>query len=374
MGKQAPMSFSVRVTRTTRFYMLNYVLIVATLTSISWVVFVLPVQQLSNRCTISLTLILALNVFQLIVNDSTPKTNYLSPMHEFIISSTFFVVLTALESVAVHIAVRRVNLKSAVIRKFIQRTYNDKRRSKGFVGFMRRLESIRRRNRQNGVVVDGDDDDEEKGENDARRVEQDEEQGGAATTWALNREAGSSGGVKVVNGGQGQGKQGDGAAGGGEEMMMMTTKKKTEEEEEDTMFSSQSDIVNAPGPMASIRKRERPGAAASTASMTVERHASLSSVGSTMYGREHVNDLTSTVDVVSREQSKRDFDHTKKELFHASRASKNVVGAGQLVNGSVTILDWVDSWVAHRADDVSLVMFPLAYTVTMCYIFLAEHK
>ena len=76
------LKFSVRVGRTTRFYMLNYVLIVTTLTGMSWVVFVLPSSQLSNRCTISLTLILALNVFQLIINDSTPKTNYLSPMHE----------------------------------------------------------------------------------------------------------------------------------------------------------------------------------------------------------------------------------------------------------------------------------------------------
>jgi hypothetical protein len=141
------LKFTVRVGRTTRFYMLNYVLIVTTLTAMSWVVFVLPPTQLSNRCTISLTLILALNVFQLIINDSTPKTNYLSPMHEFIISSTFFVVLTALESVAVHVAHRRVALKSAVIRNFMKSTYSDERQSAGFVKWMTKLASIRRRRR-----------------------------------------------------------------------------------------------------------------------------------------------------------------------------------------------------------------------------------
>ena len=83
-------------------------------TAISWVAFLLPPTELSNRCSISLTLILALNVFQLIINESTPKTDYLTPMHEFIITSTFMVVGVALESVLVHIAHRRVSVKGAV--------------------------------------------------------------------------------------------------------------------------------------------------------------------------------------------------------------------------------------------------------------------
>ena len=83
-------------------------------TAISWVTFLLPPTELSNRCSISLTLILALNVFQLIINESTPKTDYLTPMHEFIITSTFMVVGVALESVLVHIAHRRVSVKGAV--------------------------------------------------------------------------------------------------------------------------------------------------------------------------------------------------------------------------------------------------------------------
>ena len=53
-------------------------------------------KDLSPRCSIALTLILAMNVLKLIVNRSSPKTDYLTPMHEFIITSTFFVVIATL--------------------------------------------------------------------------------------------------------------------------------------------------------------------------------------------------------------------------------------------------------------------------------------
>jgi hypothetical protein len=101
----------------------------------SWVTFLLSPTELSNRCSISLTLILALNVFQLLINESTPKTDYLTPMHEFIITSTFMVVCAALESVLVHIAHRRVSMKGAVLRTFgsrrsVVRKFFDKVRSK----------------------------------------------------------------------------------------------------------------------------------------------------------------------------------------------------------------------------------------------------
>jgi hypothetical protein len=44
------MRISVHVERTTRFYMLNYVLMIATLTAISWVVFIMPAQV--EHCTL----------------------------------------------------------------------------------------------------------------------------------------------------------------------------------------------------------------------------------------------------------------------------------------------------------------------------------
>ena len=89
------------VRRTTVFYMINYILVVVLLTSLSWVVFIMDRADLAGRAGKSLTLLLALNVFQLILSELMPKTGYLTPMHEFVIVSTFFTVAAAFESVVV---------------------------------------------------------------------------------------------------------------------------------------------------------------------------------------------------------------------------------------------------------------------------------
>ena len=89
------------VRRTTVFYMINYILVVILLTSLSWLVFLMPRDDLAGRASMSLTLLLALNVFQLILSELMPKTAYLTPMHEFVIVSTFFTVFAAFESVVV---------------------------------------------------------------------------------------------------------------------------------------------------------------------------------------------------------------------------------------------------------------------------------
>ena len=89
------------VRRTTVFYMINYILVVVLLTSLSWVVFIMDRADLAGRAGMSLTLLLALNVFQLILSELMPKTGYLTPMHEFVIVSTFFTVAAAFESVVV---------------------------------------------------------------------------------------------------------------------------------------------------------------------------------------------------------------------------------------------------------------------------------
>jgi len=89
------------VRRTTVFYMINYILVVALLTSLSWVVFMMPRDDLAGRSGLSVSLLIALNVFQLILSELMPKTAYLTPMHEFVIVSTFFTVFAAFESVVV---------------------------------------------------------------------------------------------------------------------------------------------------------------------------------------------------------------------------------------------------------------------------------
>lgn len=107
----------VTVRRTTVFYMLNYIMVVMVLTSLSWITFIIAPSDLNDRCGISLTLLLALNVFQLILSELMPKTGYLTPMHEFVIVSTFFTVAAAIESVLSHVLNKRVALRAAFVNK-----------------------------------------------------------------------------------------------------------------------------------------------------------------------------------------------------------------------------------------------------------------
>jgi len=97
----------VTVRRTTFFFMINYIMVIILLTSLSWITFIMDPLDLSDRYGIPLTLLLALNVFQLILSELMPKTGYLTPMHEFVIISTFFTVFAAVESMASNLLHRR---------------------------------------------------------------------------------------------------------------------------------------------------------------------------------------------------------------------------------------------------------------------------
>ena len=69
----------IRIVRNTQYFVLNFVLMIALFTVVSFVVFCVAITEVHDRCAISITIVLALNVYQLIVNDSMPKTNYLNP-------------------------------------------------------------------------------------------------------------------------------------------------------------------------------------------------------------------------------------------------------------------------------------------------------
>ena len=74
--------------------------------------------DLNDRATLSLTIILALNVFQLIMIDSMPETGYLTPLSQFIIASTFFAAFATVESVTVYIVHRRTTMREEIVTKF----------------------------------------------------------------------------------------------------------------------------------------------------------------------------------------------------------------------------------------------------------------
>ena len=74
---------SVRIQRKASYFVLNYVMIVSMLTAVSWLTFFLDPMALDARAGVALTLLLAIGVFQLILNDALPKTGYLTPSKPF---------------------------------------------------------------------------------------------------------------------------------------------------------------------------------------------------------------------------------------------------------------------------------------------------
>ena len=92
-------------------------MVIIVLTALSWVVFFVDATDLSDRVSFVMGLLIALNVFQLILVNIMPVTSYLTPMHELIIVSLFYTVLAAVESVIVHQLQKRQAVKAAVVEK-----------------------------------------------------------------------------------------------------------------------------------------------------------------------------------------------------------------------------------------------------------------
>lgn len=107
----------ISVERVTVFYMINYVMVIVVLTALSWAVFFVDATDLSDRVSFVMGLLIALNVFQLILVNIMPVTSYLTPMHELIVVSLFYTVGAAAESVMVYQLNKRVAVKTAVIEK-----------------------------------------------------------------------------------------------------------------------------------------------------------------------------------------------------------------------------------------------------------------
>jgi hypothetical protein len=112
--------YTIHVARKSQFFLINYVAVVFLLTAISWLTFVLEPSSLDERAGVTLTLLLAIGVFQLILNDTMPQTGYLTPMHTFILVSSFYVALALCESVVVYVISKRQAAKEAVVEKLTE--------------------------------------------------------------------------------------------------------------------------------------------------------------------------------------------------------------------------------------------------------------
>ena len=59
--------------------------------------FIMDPVSLEGRLTLTLTVVLGLNVYQIVILDSMPTTGYLTRMHEFTVYSTILVVVVAVQ-------------------------------------------------------------------------------------------------------------------------------------------------------------------------------------------------------------------------------------------------------------------------------------
>ena len=90
-------------------------MLITLLTALSFSVFLLEGSAIGDRATLCVTIVLALNVYQLLLNDSMPKTDYLTPMHQYVTLCTFLASLAALESVVVYRASQHAAVRAAVV-------------------------------------------------------------------------------------------------------------------------------------------------------------------------------------------------------------------------------------------------------------------
>ena len=114
-GLTSAASIIVEIERKTEFYLLNYTMLITLLTALSFSVFLLEGSAIGDRATLCVTIVLALNVYQLLLNDSMPKTDYLTPMHQYVTLCTFLASLAALESVVVYRASQHAAVRAAVV-------------------------------------------------------------------------------------------------------------------------------------------------------------------------------------------------------------------------------------------------------------------
>ena len=112
---QSAATMAIEVERLTEYYTLNYVMLITLLTGLAFCVFLMDPADVGDRCALAITVVLALNVFQLILNDSIPKTGYLTPMHLYVTIATFLATFAAVESVLVFRCNARVEKKKEIV-------------------------------------------------------------------------------------------------------------------------------------------------------------------------------------------------------------------------------------------------------------------
>lgn len=106
-SKWSQATMTVHVQRLVTFYDFNFVVVVALLCFVSFFSLIISPSALDSRLGLTLTVVLGLNVFQIVVIDNTPETGYLTTMHSYCLLATMLVVGVAIENILAYWADQR---------------------------------------------------------------------------------------------------------------------------------------------------------------------------------------------------------------------------------------------------------------------------
>ena len=91
------LNINMKVRRLSSYMLWNFVILISLLVWLSFLTFFLARDAIDTRLSVALTVILAINVYQIVLVDMMPATGYLTDMHAFALAETVLVILVAIE-------------------------------------------------------------------------------------------------------------------------------------------------------------------------------------------------------------------------------------------------------------------------------------
>ena len=94
-------TFSLTIKRRNTYHILNYIVTQSLLVVLGWCTFGIAPSNVDSRLAITLTLLLAINVFQIVLVENLPEMGNLSRLQWFTVTNTLILALMAMESIIV---------------------------------------------------------------------------------------------------------------------------------------------------------------------------------------------------------------------------------------------------------------------------------
>lgn len=113
VGQPTTLEFSFEAKRYIVFYLLKFVLPLALIVFMSWIVFWVSIKDVSTRINISLTSILTLIAYRFVIGTNLPNVAYLTRMDIFILAATLLVFTSLIVVIITTVLDRRFCSQSA---------------------------------------------------------------------------------------------------------------------------------------------------------------------------------------------------------------------------------------------------------------------